>query len=61
MSKRLRAYHHNSLRGRVQLTISTMFSIIQSDSASKEAKQKAEEILPLLGELNSAMKTRVDP
>lgn len=58
--KRMRNWRHNSFQGHTKLAMKNMRGIIEADSTTKAAQDKAREIYKLLEQLQPLLKERVD-
>ncbi len=59
--KQLRAFRHNSYLGYASMMYKNALIIINSDTATDEARDTAASIMALSSELYKQLKTRVDP
>lgn len=59
-SNRARIWHHNSFFGHVRMDMAHMNAIIYSETATRAAKETADEIWQMLRKLEVQLKERVD-
>lgn len=59
--KRMRIWRHNSFQGQTKMAMKNMRGIIDADSTTTAAQDKAREIYQLLEQLQPLLKERVDP
>lgn len=59
--KRMRIWRHNSFQGQTKMAMKNMRGIIDADSTTTAAQDKAREIYLLLEQLQPLLKERIDP